>query len=1038
VTTARQESFAARLARLGFADPARAVSLLTDPALTALVGAVPDGQGLSLPQQDAALDKGHGWLAALLDTADPDLALFGLLRLFEAIGSAADRDELRDALGEATTVRRRLFAVLGASTALGDHLARHPEHWRVLGEEGTPNLAADQDPDTITGDPLQVAPDTLRAELLQAVGADPLAAVPVATVGLPEGTDALRVGYRRRLLSLAARDLAAPDPLSVVQAVARELADLAAAALEAALALARADLPAEAEDCRFAVLGMGKCGGRELNYVSDVDVIYVVEPVDGGDERAALATGTRLAGSLARICSAATAEGTLWPVDANLRPEGTQGPLVRTLASHLAYYQRWAATWEFQALLKARPVAGDRELGAAYLAEIDPLVWRASERENFVEDVQAMRRRVEGNVRVRDADRQLKLGAGGLRDVEFSVQLLQLVHGRVDQRLRTPNTWLGLEALSTYGYVGRADSAEMDRAYRMLRALEHRIQLFRLQRTHVLPSGADDLRRLGRSFGFRNDPAQQLTQLWRKHALEVRRLHEKLFYRPLLAAAARLSTDEARLTPEAANARLAALGYRDPVGAMRHLSHLTSGVSRRAAIQRQLLAVMLGWFADGADPDAGLLDFRRLSDTLGSTHWYLKMLRDSGAAAERLAHVLSSSQLVADLLQKGPEAVALLEGDDVLRPLELSAMIASVRLGAARHEGDPVAAGMAARSVRRREIVRTAISDIVGLSDVFAVGRALSDAAIAALDGALVAAADVVKPRYGGELPTRLSIIAVGRLGGYELNYGSDADVLFVHDPLPGADPIQAQQAALATFTEVRRLLQVNGPEPALAVDADLRPEGRQGALVRSLGSYAEYYSRWSAPWEAQALTRARPVAGELDLGQDYIALIDPLRYPQGGLSDSYVREIRRIKARVEAERLPRGADPNRHLKLGRGGLADVEWTVQLLQLRHGFEVPALRTTCTIDGLEGARRAGLVSDADAEVLTEAWSFASRLRNAVMLWKGRASDLPPTNFSDLDGVARLAGYPPASSGRMDDDYQRVTRRARAVVERLFYD
>jgi [glutamine synthetase] adenylyltransferase / [glutamine synthetase]-adenylyl-L-tyrosine phosphorylase len=398
------------------------------------------------------------------------------------------------------------------------------------------------------------------------------------------------------------------------------------------------------------------------------------------------------------------------------------------------------------------------------------------------------------------------------------------VHGRVDPRLRTPNTWLGLEALSTFGYVGRADAAEMDRAYRMLRALEHRIQLFRLQRTHVVPDRQDDLRRLGRSFGFRKDPSGQLTALWRKHALEVRRLHEKLFYRPLLAAAARLSTDEARLTPEAANARLAALGFRDPHGAMRHLAALTAGVSRRAAIQRQLLAVMLEWFAEGADPDAGLLDFRRLSDALGSTHWYLKMLRDTGAAAERLAHVLSSSQLVADLLQKGPEAVALLEGDAVLRRLPLEAMIASVRLGAARHEGDPVAAGMAARAVRRRELVRTAIADIVGLSDIHDVGRSISDAAVAALDGALVAAAAVVMPRYGGTLPTQLSIIAMGRLGGNELNYGSDADVLFVHKPLPGADPTQAQQAALATFTELRRLLRVTGPEPELAVDADLRP----------------------------------------------------------------------------------------------------------------------------------------------------------------------------------------------------------------------
>jgi glutamate-ammonia-ligase adenylyltransferase len=1026
VTTARQESFAARLARLGFADPARAEGLLADPALTGIL----DPQGI----RDG--DGGGPLLLALSDSPDPDLALIALVRLLDSLGADPSVPALRAALGQDESFRLRLFAVLGASMALGDHLARHPEHWTVLLEDAAPQLGE------AIGDPGQTEPQASagaspRTELLRATGSDPDAAIPVSTLAVAAGADALRVAYRRRLLSLAARDLASEDPLAVVPTVARELADLAAAALEAALALARADLPAGSEDCRIAVLGMGKCGGRELNYVSDVDVIYVVEPVEGGDESAALATGARLAGSVARICSAATPEGTLWPVDANLRPEGKHGPLVRTLASHLSYYQRWAQTWEFQALLKARVVAGDVPLGEQYLALIEPLVWQAAERENFVEDVQAMRRRVEGTLRARDADRQLKLGAGGLRDVEFSVQLLQLVHGRVDPRLRTSNTLLGLEALSTFGYVGRADAAEMDRAYRMLRALEHRIQLYRLQRTHVVPSGVDDLRRLGRTFGFRTNPDQALTQLWRRHALEVRRLHEKLFYRPLLAAAARLTTDEARLTPEAANARLAALGYRDPVGAMRHLTALTTGVSRRAAIQRQLLAVMLGWFADGADPDAGLLDFRRLSDTLGSTHWYLKMLRDTGAAAERLAHVLSSSQLVADLLQKGPEAVALLEGDEALRALPLEAMIASVRLGAARHEGDVVAAGMAARAVRRREIVRTAIADIVGLSDTRAVGRSLSDAAVAALDGALVAAADSVRHRYDGALPVRLAIIAMGRLGGNELNYGSDADVLFIHEALPGGDPIQAQQAALATVTELRRLLSVTGPEPALAVDANLRPEGRQGPLVRSLDSYGEYYSRWSAPWEAQALTRARPVAGEPDLGQAYIDLIDPLRWPQGGLSEPAVREIRRIKARVESERLPRGADPHRHLKLGRGGLADVEWTVQLIQLQHAHEVPELRSTCTLDALRAARDAELVNASDADVLTEAWLFASRLRNAVMLWKGTPSDLPPTNYRALDGIARLSGYPPASAGRLDDDYQRVTRRARGVVERLFY-
>ena len=299
---------------------------------------------------------------------------------------------------------------------------------------------------------------------------------------------------------------------SDLEAAAGELADLASATLEAALAIARAALPPDATGCRLAVIGMGKAGGRELNYVSDVDVIFVAEPLvpartavgEESTEQSALRTATSLALGMMQACSASTPEGTIWPVDAALRPEGKAGPLVRTLPSHLAYYDKWAKTWEFQALLKARPIAGDRDLGERYLAAVVPLVWKAAARPGFVEDVQAMRRRVERNIPRADGDRELKLGRGGLRDIEFAVQLLQLVHGRTDQRLRSSTTLTALEALSTHGYVGRSDAAQLDAAYRFLRTLEHRIQLYRLRRTHLMPEDEDSLRRLGRSMGYRS------------------------------------------------------------------------------------------------------------------------------------------------------------------------------------------------------------------------------------------------------------------------------------------------------------------------------------------------------------------------------------------------------------------------------------------------------------------------------------------------------------------------------------------------------
>ncbi|MFC5908026.1 hypothetical protein ACFP3V_12480, partial [Streptacidiphilus monticola] len=285
--------------------------------------------------------------------------------------------------------------------------------------------------------------------------------------------------------------------------------------------------------------------------------------------------------------------------------------------------------------------------------------------------------------------------------------------------------------------------------------------------------------------------------------------------------------------------------------------------------------------------------------------------------------------------------------------------------------------------------------------------------------------------------PTRLAVIAMGRYGGHELGYGSDADVMFVHDPRPGADESKATAAARQVFEELRRLLQVPSTEPPLTIDADLRPEGRQGPLVRTLASYAAYYRRWSHTWESQALLRAEPVAGDTELGAAFRELIDPLRYPEAGVSAGELREIRRIKARVETERLPRGADPTTHTKLGRGGLADVEWTVQLLQLQHGATVPGLRTTRTGDALSAAVAADLMTPEQAGTLRDAWMQASRVRNAVMLVRGRPGDSFPNDPTELAGVARYLGYAPGHAGEMVDDYRRTARRARQVMEDLFY-
>ncbi|WP_329131094.1 bifunctional [glutamine synthetase] adenylyltransferase/[glutamine synthetase]-adenylyl-L-tyrosine phosphorylase [Streptomyces sp. NBC_01476] len=1005
----RRSSTFSRLLRHGFTDAGAAERLLEADVLSGVRG-------------DPVL------LDALGATADPDQALRGLVRLAEAL-DPAERHALLDTLVTGKPLRDRLLGVLGASEALGDHLSRHPADWHAL----------------VTYESADLNPGIVEFERGLAGADDP---------------DKLRAAYRRCLLGIAARDVCGTSDLV---RTAAELADLATATLRSALAIAAAEQPRDAAACRLAVIGMGKCGGHELNYVSDVDVIFVTDTVEGQpDEGRAVQAATRLAARMMRICSDTTAEGTIWPVDANLRPEGKNGPLVRTLASHVAYYRRWAKTWEFQALLKARTVAGDRELGATYLDEIRPMVWEAAAREHFVSDVQQMRRRVVDNIPLAQVDRELKLGPGGLRDVEFAVQLLQLVHGRTDSSLRSGTTLTALAQLAAGGYVGRADAAALDAAYRFLRLMEHRIQLQKLRRTHLVPDDEADLRRLGRSLGLRADPVAELNREWKRHAREVRRLHEKLFYRPLLDAVAQLGSEDTRLSTDAARQRLKALGYADPAAAMRHLEALASGVSRKAAIQRTLLPVLLGWFADSADPDSGLLGFRKVSDALGQTPWYLRLLRDEGAAAQRLARVLSSGRLAPDLLLRAPEAVAMLGSTDGLAPRDHASLEQEVMAAVGRAE-TPEQAITAVRGVRRRELFRTAAADLIDTygddpSEVSApvaqsvdgervldagalvdrVGSAIYGLTTATLAGALRTAVYSVTGHDVRPLPTRFAVIAMGRFGGRELGYGSDADVLFVHDPHEGADPSEASRTAVAVADELRRLLQIPTADPPLLIDADLRPEGKSGPLVRTLASYAAYYKRWSLVWERHALLRATPVAGDRDLGARFIGLIDPLRYPAGGLEEDAVREIRRLKARMESERIPRGSDRTTHAKLGRGGLSDVEWTVQLLQLQHAARLPSLRTTGTRAALAAARDEGLIDPADAAVLDEAWVLATRVRNAVMLVRGRSGDAFPGDTRELAAVARYLGFPEGHVGDMLDDYRRRTRRARAVVERLFYE
>lgn len=980
------------LLRIGFVDVDRARRMLAEPAVASTV----IGEALT----DMAV------------AADADVTLLIVSRLL----TCEQADFYQRVISSDPHGRRRLYRLIGISASLGEWLIRRPK----------------QGESVITQQPIPTA-SQLQHELLTAVQATETAGMQVAGITGQEAYVQLRRAYRCALLRIVSSDINDDAELADIT---RANSDLADAVLAASLAISRAETP-DHEQVHLGIVAMGKSGAQELNYVSDVDVIFVAEPATGAiPEPTAMRIGTKLAQTLMNITVAATIEGAIWEVDAGLRPEGKSGALVRTLASTMDYYRRWAKTWEFQALLKARPAAGDLELAREFVEQTRPLVWEASRRPEFVADVQAMRRRVEKNIPATHAGRALKLGPGGIRDIEFSVQMLQMVHGSSDITVRSANTLQALEQLATWGYVARVDAAQLVAAYTFQRTLEHRLQLRKLRRTHTLPDNRDDLRWLGRSLGYSPDPIKELERRWKEVSRNVRRLHEKLFYRPLLNAVCKLEPGEARLTPQAAQDRLTMLGFTDPAGALRHLEALSSGVSRRAAIQRTLLPVMLGWFAEGIDPDAGLLGFRHVSESLGATPWYLRLLRDESVVAQRLAYLLSTSKYASDLLTKAPEAVRILSKQDSMRPLSASALGAEMQAVAERY-ANAMRAGAAVRAIRRRELFRISAANLTGLIDVEQVGQALSQLTDAAIHATLRAAMAQVSVEMGMAAPTRIAVIAMGRLGGREMSYASDADVMYVHQP---NDPHQVQIAgtyAKRVITVMREALSVPSSEPPILLDADLRPEGKQGVLVRTLDSYIAYYQKFSASWEAQALLRARSCAGDAQLGAAFIAAINPVRYPQSGITVDDLINIRRLKARMESERLPRGVDPRRHLKLGPGGLSDVEWTVQLLQLQQGHRQPQLRTTSTIEALQVASELDLIPAADTQILREAWQISSRIRNAHTLVVGKASDVIPSNIERLSGLARVLGYEPGHTEDAVEEYLRATRRARRVFDQQFY-
>jgi [glutamine synthetase] adenylyltransferase / [glutamine synthetase]-adenylyl-L-tyrosine phosphorylase len=819
---------------------------------------------------------------------------------------------------------------------------------------------------------------------------------------------------------IAAADLSSEVDRASFVATTRALSDLADACVQRVL-------DEENEGVRLAIVGMGKYGAQELNYASDIDVLFVTSDAD-------TETATRVA---RRLMERMTGPPILFRTDADLRPEGRDGPLVRSLDAYLQYYERWAHVWEFQALIKSRFAAGDADAGAAFGALIQPFVWPDRWSPEMVEQIRELKARAEREVARRGLGaREVKLGRGGIRDVEFSVQLLQLVHGRHHPQLRVRSTLEALDVLAAEGFIAEDDARELADAYVFLRHVEHRLQLEGGRQTHTLPESRAKREHLARGLGFTDEPSRtaidRFEETWSRTTATVRTIHERLFYRPLLEAFAAVRSVRTSMSDQEAEELLAALGFDRPPRVREAIAAMTAGGTRRAKVLRATLPGVLSWMAEAPEPDQGMIRFADLARHLDALPHLLAVLRDEPPVVELLCLALGTGPVLASLLERDPSLIASLDPEQIEQDRRAHA------LSIVRRAGSSEEAVKAVRRMKDGELLRLASRDLAAGDDpeVFVqVAAELADVGDACLDGALDVARREQAERTGGVPDGGFAVIGMGRYGGREPGYASDLDVMFVYER-EAACP-DGSDARLFHSAVAERIISFHSTTPPIfRVDAELRPEGRSGPIVRSLESYLVYYDRWASLWEFQALTRARPCAGDLVLGRRLIDAV-AARVWRPRLSTEEVAEIRRMKARIERERVKPKDDPRYQVKLGVGGLADVEFTVQLLQMTHGHAHPELRTPNTLKAIDGLERLGIVEARDASWLRDAYLLLNRVRNHMFLLRGLATDALPERDEDLEKLARSLGYGHRSRSRFLEHYRKVTRRARRITDRLFY-
>ena len=946
-----------------------------------------------------------------------------------------------------------LFRVLGGSTYLSDILFREGKGWPVLFLRQ-----------------VYTESKTVAAHL------DELEPYIKNDESIAEFCAALRQHKQREYLRIGARDLM---PAVTMEDTVRELTALAEASLEAAYRRCRAEvekdygtlaLVGSNEPNRFVVLGMGKLGGGELNFSSDIDVIFLYESDEGesaGGPKGKMSPREffgELGKKIIHAMGQVTEEGFVFRTDLRLRPLGVNGPLVQSVDSAMLYYESWGQCWERAALIKARPVAGARDLGNGFLKEVEPFVYRRYLDYTTVDELRHMKARIENELLARqDKERNVKLGVGGIREVEFFTQALQLVNGGYEPKLRGPSTLPALAELARHDLIAKKDRDLLTDAYCFLRQVEHKVQIVQEAHAHSIPEGRDEEQALARRLGYRRkgkrSEREQFWQDYRRRTKNVRGMFERLFYSAQKeiehdAASAAGSVWHDLDRRDVVMAELAKAGFAEPAKTYENLLAVRDGEvyappsPKRLKVMRLLGPALMAEITSSSAPDRALLNLTEFSHRIGGRTGFLTLLAENPETMRLLITLFAESQFLTDLFLKRPELIDTLIRVDLTRfEKTRTEMLAELRAALAEH-ADIEATLNALRRYKTEEFIRIGLHDLGGALELVQVLTQLSNLADACVQAAVDLTLAELEQKFG-EIPNgQFAVIGGGKLGGREVDYNSDLDLIFVYDAGAEAQSGSGLPAHDYYVRAGQKLLTYLGAPTeegiAYKVDMQLRPSGKSGPLVSSLDAFREYHKTSSQLWERQALIKTRFVAGDSALGREAERITRAFAYGKS-LNSEEIGEIHHLRMRMERELA--GEDESRfNLKKGRGGLVDIEFLTQMLQLTHGHRSARLRRRETLGALNTLRDERILSRKEYRVLSDGYLFLRRLDHRLRLERDQSIDAFEAEPERLQSIAQALGYEgaggrsrrnkPQSGEKLLREYQKRREQIRACYERYF--